>query len=95
MQDRLLAALEDLGQDEFEKFKFKLRTATAPEGRRSIPLGRLEKAARLNLAELLVEFYEDKAAAQVVAIFEDIGLKYNASKLRKGMGANICYCAKL
>lgn len=89
MQDLLLAALEDLRQDEFEKFKFKLRTATAP-GSRNIPRGRLDMAKRLNLAELLVEFYEDKAAALVVSIFEEIGLKYNASKLIKGMHVNIC-----
>ncbi|XP_066472135.1 NACHT, LRR and PYD domains-containing protein 3-like [Tiliqua scincoides] len=88
MQDLLLAALEDLGQEAFEKFKFKLRTAATP-GLRSIPLGRLEKAKRLNLAELLVEFYEDKAAALVVAIFEDIGLKYNASKLINVAGKQI------
>lgn len=88
MQDLLLAALEDLRQDEFEKFKFKLRTATAP-GSRNIPRGRLDMAKRLNLAELLVEFYEDKAAALVVSIFEEIGLKYNASKLIKAAGKKV------
>ncbi|KAH0629965.1 hypothetical protein JD844_012469 [Phrynosoma platyrhinos] len=88
MQDLLLDALEDLGEDEFERFKFKLRTTVAPGGK-NIPLGRLEKAKREVLVELLVEFYEDKAAAMVITVFEDIGLKYNASKLIKAVGKRV------
>lgn len=84
VQDLLLDALEDLGQEEFEKLKFKLRTTAVPGGK-NIPLGRLEKAKREELVELIVEFYEDKAVALIVTIFEDIGLKYNASKLSGGM----------
>ncbi|XP_053233327.1 NACHT, LRR and PYD domains-containing protein 3-like isoform X1 [Podarcis raffonei] len=85
MQDFLLDALEDLGQEDFEKFKFKLRTAAAPGGK-NIPLGRMEKATREKMVELLVEFYEEEAAALMITIFEDIGLKYNASKLSKEVG---------
>nr|XP_056717114.1 NACHT, LRR and PYD domains-containing protein 3-like [Euleptes europaea] len=88
VQDLLLDALEDLGQEEFEKLKFKLRTAAAPGGK-NIPLGRLEKAKREELVELLVEFYEDKAVALIVTIFEDIGLKYNASKLSEVFGKQV------
>ncbi|XP_077182183.1 NACHT, LRR and PYD domains-containing protein 3-like isoform X3 [Paroedura picta] len=83
IQDLLLDALEDLGQEDFEKLKFKLRTTAVP-GAKTIPLGRLEKAKREELVELMVEFYEDKAVALIVTIFEDIGLKYNASKLSEG-----------
>uniref|UniRef100_A0ACB8EI33 Uncharacterized protein n=1 Tax=Sphaerodactylus townsendi TaxID=933632 RepID=A0ACB8EI33_9SAUR len=84
VQDLLLDALEDLGQEEFERLKFKLRTTAAPGGK-NIPLGRLEKSKREELVELLVDFYEDTAVALIVTIFEDIGLKYNASKLSEGM----------
>ncbi|XP_061473734.1 NACHT, LRR and PYD domains-containing protein 3-like isoform X2 [Rhineura floridana] len=85
MQDILLDALEDLGQGDYEKFKFKLRTAAAPRGK-NIPHGRMEKANREMLVDLLVEYYEDEAAALMMTIFEDIGLKYNASKLSKVVG---------
>ncbi|XP_054834102.1 NACHT, LRR and PYD domains-containing protein 3-like [Eublepharis macularius] len=88
VQDLLLDALEDLGQEEFEKLKFKLHTTAAP-GCKNIPLGRLEKAKREELVELLVEFYEDKAVALIVTIFEDIGLKYNASKLSEVVGKQV------
>ncbi|XP_060096067.1 NACHT, LRR and PYD domains-containing protein 3-like isoform X2 [Heteronotia binoei] len=88
VQDLLLDALEDLGQEEFEKLKFKLRTAAIPGGK-NIPLGRLEKAKREELVELMVEFYEDNAVALIVTIFEDIGLKYNASKLTEVVGKQV------
>ncbi|KAL8212251.1 UNVERIFIED_CONTAM: hypothetical protein K2H54_041313 [Gekko kuhli] len=88
VQDLLLDALEDLGQEEFEKLKFKLHTTAVPGGK-NIPLGRLEKAKREELVELMVEFYEDKAVALIVTIFEDIGLKYNASKLSEVFGKQV------
>ncbi|XP_053158576.1 NACHT, LRR and PYD domains-containing protein 3-like isoform X2 [Hemicordylus capensis] len=88
MHNLLLDALEDLGQDEFDKFKFKLRTTAAP-GDQNIPFGRLEKSKREELVELLVEFYEDKAATLMETIFEDIGLKNNASELRKVVGERV------
>nr|XP_060621711.1 NACHT, LRR and PYD domains-containing protein 3-like [Anolis sagrei ordinatus] len=88
LQDLLLDALEDLGEEDLKRFKFKLHTTTAP-GDKNIPLGRLEKADRENLVGLLVEFYEDKAAVLVVSVFEDMGLKYNASKLSKAIGKRL------
>lgn len=99
MKDLMLDALEDLGEEEFKKFKFKLRTTAAP-GDKNIPLGRLEKADQQLLVELLVEFYENKAPAIMVVVLEDIGLKKNASKLTKGMnlflcGPNVLYCSLL
>uniref|UniRef100_A0ABM5FKP8 NACHT, LRR and PYD domains-containing protein 3-like isoform X2 n=1 Tax=Pogona vitticeps TaxID=103695 RepID=A0ABM5FKP8_9SAUR len=82
MKDLMLDALEDLGEEDLKTFKFKLRNAAAPGGK-NIPFGRLENADPLLLVDLLVEFYEDKAPAMIVTVFEDIGLKYNASKLSK------------
>lgn len=84
MQDLLLDVLEDLTEEEIEKFKFKLRTADVP-GNKKIPFGRLEKAKQMEIVELLVEFYEDEAAALIMTIFKDIGLKSQASQLIKSM----------
>lgn len=80
--DLMLDALDDLGEEDFNKLKFKLRTTAAP-GDKNIPLGRLEKADRQLLVELLVEFYENKAPGVMVVVLEDIGLKKNASELTK------------
>ncbi|KAJ7316642.1 hypothetical protein JRQ81_002804 [Phrynocephalus forsythii] len=88
MQDLMLDALEDLVEEEFKIFKFKLRTIATP-GRRNIPIGRLEKADHQLLVEHLIEYYEDKAPAIMVTVFEDIGLKYNASKLTKVLEKHI------
>ncbi|XP_062977125.1 NACHT, LRR and PYD domains-containing protein 3-like isoform X2 [Elgaria multicarinata webbii] len=88
MQDLLLNALEGLGEDDLKKFKFKLRNTETPTGR-NIPIGRLEEADREQLAQLLVEFYEDKASALMATIFEDMGLKLNASEHRKAVGKRV------
>ncbi|XP_034297078.1 NACHT, LRR and PYD domains-containing protein 3-like isoform X2 [Pantherophis guttatus] len=82
MKDLLVDALECLEERDIKKFKFKLRDATVPQGK-NIPRGRLENADRLDLVELLVEFYEQKAARLMITILEDMGCKKNASNLSK------------
>ncbi|XP_039189962.1 NACHT, LRR and PYD domains-containing protein 3-like isoform X1 [Crotalus tigris] len=82
MKDLLVDALERLEEKDIKLFKSKLRCVAAPWGK-NIPRGRLENADRLDLVELLVEFYEEKAATLMIAILEDMGFKKNASNLSK------------
>ncbi|XP_070594976.1 NACHT, LRR and PYD domains-containing protein 3-like [Erythrolamprus reginae] len=82
LKSLLLNALECLEEGDFKKLKCKLRDVPVPQGK-SIPRGRLEKADRMDLMELLVEFYEEKAATLMITILEDIGCKKNASNLSK------------
>ncbi|KAK9406359.1 NACHT LRR and PYD domains-containing protein 3-like [Crotalus adamanteus] len=82
MKNLLVDALERLEEKDIKLFKSKLRCVAAPWGK-NIPRGRLENADRLDLVELLVEFYEEKAATLMIAILEDMGFKKNASNLSK------------
>ncbi|KAM3846422.1 NACHT, LRR and PYD domains-containing protein 3-like isoform 2-T3 [Vipera latastei] len=82
MKDLLVDALERLEERDIKLFKSKLRYVAAPRGK-NIPRGRLENADRLDLVELLVEFYEEKASTLMITILEDMGCKKNASNLSK------------
>ncbi|XP_012507446.1 PREDICTED: NACHT, LRR and PYD domains-containing protein 6 isoform X2 [Propithecus coquereli] len=62
-RELLLAALEDLSQEQLKRFRHKLRDA--PADGRSIPWGRLEHADAVDLAEQLTHFYGPEPALDV------------------------------
>ncbi|XP_040826770.1 NACHT, LRR and PYD domains-containing protein 6 [Ochotona curzoniae] len=62
-RELLLAALEDLSQEQLKRFRHKLRDART--GGRGIPWGRLELADAMDLAEQLVQFYGPEPALDV------------------------------
>ncbi|KAK1335394.1 LOW QUALITY PROTEIN: hypothetical protein QTO34_003180 [Cnephaeus nilssonii] len=62
-RELLLAALEDLSQEQLKRFRHKLRDA--PRDGRSIPWGRLERADVVDLAEQLTHFYGPEPALEV------------------------------
>ncbi|CAK6449560.1 unnamed protein product [Pipistrellus nathusii] len=62
-RELLLAALEELSQEQLKRFRHKLRGA--PQDGRSIPWGRLEQADAVDLAEQLTHFYGPEPALEV------------------------------
>ncbi|XP_042521501.1 NACHT, LRR and PYD domains-containing protein 6 isoform X1 [Dipodomys spectabilis] len=62
-RELLLAALEDLSQEQLKRFRHKLRDAS--EDGRSIPWGRLERADAVDLVEQLTQFYGPEPALDV------------------------------
>uniref|UniRef100_G1R9U2 NLR family pyrin domain containing 6 n=1 Tax=Nomascus leucogenys TaxID=61853 RepID=G1R9U2_NOMLE len=62
-RELLLAALEELSQEQLKRFRHKLRDV-GPDGR-SIPWGRLERADAVDLAEQLAQFYGPEPALEV------------------------------
>ncbi|XP_066220069.1 NACHT, LRR and PYD domains-containing protein 6 isoform X1 [Saccopteryx leptura] len=62
-RELLLAAFEDLNQEQMKRFRHKLRDE--PLNGRSIPRGRLESADAVDLAELLTQFYGPEPALDV------------------------------
>ncbi|XP_007437864.1 NACHT, LRR and PYD domains-containing protein 3-like [Python bivittatus] len=88
MKDLLVDALEHLEKKDIKMFKSKLRHVAAPRGK-NIPRGRMENADCLDLVELLVEFYEEKAATLMITILEDMGFKKTASYLSKELKGQI------
>ncbi|CAI5689297.1 unnamed protein product [Oreochromis niloticus] len=53
----LLGILEDLGGDDFEKFKWYLKNNGSVEGLRAIPESKLENAERMKVVDLMFHTY--------------------------------------
>ncbi|XP_062979180.1 uncharacterized protein LOC134396587 [Elgaria multicarinata webbii] len=63
VRERLLWALQELAQDEFDAFVFFLD---------SIPRGKLHNVTRVTLAELLLRYFPDRALAVTAEVLEKI-----------------------
>ncbi|KAF7238774.1 Apoptosis-associated speck-like protein containing a CARD [Varanus komodoensis] len=87
VRDCLVAALEDLADDELKKFKGKLHELPVREGYDNIPRGRLQKADALDLSDLLVSYYTEGYAVEVAAAaLGAVNCKPQAERLRRGTG---------
>ncbi|KAF6333727.1 NLR family pyrin domain containing 6 [Rhinolophus ferrumequinum] len=86
-RELLLAALEDLSQEQLKRFRHKLRDALL-EGR-SIPWGRLERADAVDLAEQLTQFYGPEPALDVArktlkrADIRDVAARLKEQRLQR------------
>lgn len=86
-RELLLAALEDLSQEQLKRFRHKLRDA--PMDGRSIPWGRLEHADAVDLAEQLTHFYGPEPALDVArktlkrADVRDVAARLKAQRLQR------------
>lgn len=90
-RELLLAALEDLSQEQLRRFRHKLRDA--PLDGRSIPWGRLEGADAVDLAEQLTHFYGPEPALDVArktlkrADVRDVAARLKQQRLQRERGA--------
>lgn len=86
-RELLLAALEDLSQEQLKRFRHKLRDA--PLEGRSIPWGRLERADAVDLAEQLTQFYGPEPALDVArktlkrADIRDVAARLKEQRLQR------------
>nr|XP_006116486.2 up-regulator of cell proliferation-like [Pelodiscus sinensis] len=86
-REHLLAALEDLGEEELKKLKHKLPEMQLKEGYRAIGWGKLEKADVLDLAKNLIDSYEGDYALEVtVEVLRSINQRELAEKLAQATG---------
>ncbi|XP_075784752.1 up-regulator of cell proliferation-like isoform X1 [Pelodiscus sinensis] len=85
--EHLLAALEDLGEEELKRFKHKLPKMQLKEGYRAIARGALKKADVLDLSELLINYYKGDYALEVtVEALRSINQRELAEKLAQATG---------
>ncbi|XP_076769187.1 NACHT, LRR and PYD domains-containing protein 6 isoform X2 [Arvicanthis niloticus] len=86
-RELLLAALEDLSQEQLKRFRHKLRDA--PLNGRSIPWGQLERADVVDLVYKLIEFYEPKPAIEMTrqvlkkSDIRDVALRLKEQQLQR------------
>uniref|UniRef100_A0A674IW37 Pyrin domain-containing protein n=1 Tax=Terrapene triunguis TaxID=2587831 RepID=A0A674IW37_9SAUR len=87
VRDHLVDTLEELGQDQFKRFKTKLNVFPVKAGYSNIPRGRLEKADVLDVCDKLISFYLEKYAVEVtVEVLTAINERELADRLRKATG---------
>ncbi|XP_043834398.1 apoptosis-associated speck-like protein containing a CARD [Dromiciops gliroides] len=86
-RDLILKALEDLNDDEFKKFKLKLRTLQLRAGFSHIPRGILQPMDRLDLTDKIVSCYlEDYGMELTAEVLRDIGMQEEATGLQQAAG---------
>ncbi|KAM9454642.1 caspase b-like isoform 1-T2 [Clarias gariepinus] len=79
----ILKNLDELKQDDFERFKLSL-TRTMADGFEPIPCSKLEKANQSNVVELMVNQYRPAKAADItVKVLRDIGQNHLSMDLEE------------
>ncbi|XP_075967933.1 zinc-binding protein A33-like [Anarhichas minor] len=74
LKEQLLKTLQDLREEEFDKFKWYLKEDDVLEGLSGIPVAQLENAKRQDAADLMVQKYQGPGATKVTTkILEMIG----------------------
>ncbi|XP_070585701.1 E3 ubiquitin-protein ligase TRIM39-like [Erythrolamprus reginae] len=83
---KLVDYLEELNEEEFEKFKMHLEDYPVEKGYKSIPRYKTEKATHIEIARYMIEAYDDtKAMKMTVSILDRINKKDLAARIRKEM----------
>ncbi|MGH0130869.1 UNVERIFIED_CONTAM: hypothetical protein FKN15_043891 [Acipenser sinensis] len=66
-KDLILKELEELLQEEYRRFTWKLRDVGLKEGYKHIPKSQLENAERIDVVDKMIDFYSDDYAMEVTA----------------------------
>ncbi|XP_032183809.1 pyrin isoform X1 [Mustela erminea] len=87
--DHLLDSLEELGDNDFEKFKFKLSISLEKDHSR-IPWGHLQNAKPVKLATLMITHYgEENAARLTLQVLRAMNQNLLAEKLNRVIGPEL------
>ncbi|XP_043942153.1 apoptosis-associated speck-like protein containing a CARD [Protopterus annectens] len=87
VRDLLLDILEELTGAQLKRFKSKLNEVQLKPGCKNIPKGKLEKADTDDLTDMLIEYYTDGYAPEVVhTVLEEINMKNLALQLFESVG---------
>ncbi|XP_032090368.1 erythroid membrane-associated protein-like isoform X2 [Thamnophis elegans] len=83
---KLVDYLEELNEEEFEKFKMHLEDYPVEKGYKPICRSKTEKASHIEIARYMIEAFDDiKAVKMTVSILDRINKKDLAARIRKEM----------
>ncbi|XP_036593752.1 apoptosis-associated speck-like protein containing a CARD [Trichosurus vulpecula] len=87
-RDLILEALDNLTEDEFKRFKNKLRTVPLREGYCHLPRGPLQDLDRVDLTDKIVSYYlEGYGTELTLRVLQDIGMQEEAVRLQQAAGS--------
>lgn len=72
LREALLNTLQDLSEEQFKLFKFYVKEDGVLEGCSRIPEAKVEKADRVDMVELMVQQYHDRAQRVTLNVLEKI-----------------------
>ncbi|XP_072452912.1 apoptosis-associated speck-like protein containing a CARD [Notamacropus eugenii] len=88
-RDLILKALENLNEEEFKKFKIRLRDVPLRPGYSQIPRGPLLEMDRLDISDKIVCCYlEDYGMELTVQVLQNIGMREEAVRLQQAAPAS-------
>uniref|UniRef100_G3PJT8 Pyrin domain-containing protein n=1 Tax=Gasterosteus aculeatus TaxID=69293 RepID=G3PJT8_GASAC len=79
----ILKTLEQLKEEDFQRFKWYLKNNSSPEDPRSIPPCDLQNADRMNTVDLMVRCYDTDSVQVAVKVLEEMQMNDLAEKLSK------------
>ncbi|XP_032076297.1 NACHT, LRR and PYD domains-containing protein 12-like isoform X2 [Thamnophis elegans] len=82
VRDHLYIALNNLLEKEFEEFKWWLKSIDY-KGKENIPVARLEKANQLDVADFLIQYYEEDAVDVCINVLQKSNLNDIAKNLQE------------
>uniref|UniRef100_A0A8C4WDH2 Apoptosis-associated speck-like protein containing a CARD n=1 Tax=Gopherus evgoodei TaxID=1825980 RepID=A0A8C4WDH2_9SAUR len=92
----LLEALDDLGEDNFKRFKNKLRAAPLEERYKAISWLQLEKGDPVDVSNLLISHYGERYGVEVtVQVLGDINQRDLAERLSRAGKEQMSLCVAL
>ncbi|XP_051812172.1 NACHT, LRR and PYD domains-containing protein 3-like [Acanthochromis polyacanthus] len=91
-QEILLRTLEELGKEEFDKFKWYLNQEGVLEDFKSIPKSRLEEANRVNTVDQMVQIY---GTTNAIKVTEKVLMKMKKTELVRKISKTIKECTEI
>uniref|UniRef100_A0A3Q1G3C0 Pyrin domain-containing protein n=1 Tax=Acanthochromis polyacanthus TaxID=80966 RepID=A0A3Q1G3C0_9TELE len=85
-QEIILRTLEELGDEDFEQFKWYLNQEGVLEDFKSIPKSRLEKANRFTTVDQMVQIY---GTTNVIKVTEKVLMKMKKTELERKISRSI------
>lgn len=94
VRDHLSKALDALEPDQFEVFKWRLKCINH-DGTENIPVSSLQEATRLEVVDLLIQYYEEDAVNVCIRVLQQSNINNVARNLKEALQGKKIQCIYL